>query len=966
MKKATVPFIALALALAWGCEPAADYKGALSSPDGATEGVPEVDELAEGVEGLEAAEGLEGGEALDVAGSACAEVADCEAWASADPRACHEPECRDGQCAWKELEDDTGCDDQNDCTEGDACQAGKCLGAPKACDDQEPCTTDSCTPGQGCQHADNTLPCDDGDGCTINDRCQAGHCQAGPALPCDDGDPCTADGCDDGTCTHVGQDGACDDGNPCTGGDTCTGGRCLGTPDTCDDGNACTQDACDPLAAPEARCGHVNLSGTPCSDGSGCTSGDTCAEGYCVGTYECDDGNPCTEDGCDGTSCTHAPLLSGECDDGNPCTTADHCAAGVCTSSLTASCDDSDPCTFDHCDPTSGCKHSPLTGPACDDKNLCTLDDRCNAGTCKGTTNPCDDKNECTDDSCTPGVGCQNKPAARPCDDKNECTTLDFCLSQGQCVGVPRDCDDGDPCTLDSCDPLSGDCVHAMAEDGGECDDQSACTTDDVCQKGVCAGQLIPCDDADPCTLDSCDALMGCKHAPGFEPQDAGCLAEGVCAAGAKATCASHQFSCDYSEVIGYEPGREASCDGLDNDCDGLTDEGLCLACHPGEGFCSGAAAYSCNSAGSGFVFRDTCPAGTTCLGAGMCLPDGDQSLATNCLADPAYVMAGAVDRQGRLVLAYPLAPAGGMRVVRVAPSDLAVQNLEVVPTGTPVSVALGQDGTPLITYRDTQDNQLVVAAYEPTSLARSTLATIGGLLVPGPSLPADGNTLALSYTAVVGQDSVLRQDSLDLGAPGQPPTPLHSWVYKASGGDGWNAMQLSAARLSDGAAAVAVSNNLRQAFVGRYGLGSTDTLVPFLADGATVSLSMAAFAFHPSLALLQQDAAGVITARVLDAGTLAARVVTTLPSPAMPQGRVAAYQYGDRVLLTWIEDVGGGIMGVRATSLTADGALEDLPAFPFPLFGFDPLVLHSPLGYEVLVYRMADGSIMVHNLPSP
>ena len=53
----------------------------------------------------------------------------------------------------------------------------------------------------------------------------------------------------------------------------------------------------------------------------------------CVQNSDCDDGNPCTEDLCvsagGSSGCNHTPK-TGPCDDGNRCTTGDTCTNGAC------------------------------------------------------------------------------------------------------------------------------------------------------------------------------------------------------------------------------------------------------------------------------------------------------------------------------------------------------------------------------------------------------------------------------------------------------------------------------------------------------------------------------------------------------------------------------------------------------------------------------------------------------------
>jgi hypothetical protein len=48
-------------------------------------------------------------------------------------------------------------------------------------------------------------------------------------------------------------------------------------------------------------------------------------------------------------------------------------------------CDDANECTDDLCAPASGCVHANLTGPACEDGDLCTVTGGCKNGVCIAT-----------------------------------------------------------------------------------------------------------------------------------------------------------------------------------------------------------------------------------------------------------------------------------------------------------------------------------------------------------------------------------------------------------------------------------------------------------------------------------------------------------------------------------------------------------------------------------------------------
>lgn len=67
----------------------------------------------------------------------------------------------------------------------------------------------------------------------------------------------------------------------------------------------------------------------------------------------------------------------------------------------------------------------------------------------------CDDGNSSDGDCCD--SECQFEPGGSTCDDANACTQIDSCNGSGTCVGgAPLACSDGNACTTDSCDPVTG------------------------------------------------------------------------------------------------------------------------------------------------------------------------------------------------------------------------------------------------------------------------------------------------------------------------------------------------------------------------------------------------------------------------------------------------------------------------------------------------------------------------------
>ena len=399
----------------------------------------------------------------------------------------------------------TKCDDGSPCTQNDSCGgAGTCVaGAAKICpDSSDKCAENNCDPSTGAckvKAINQGLACNDNDACTFDESCKDGKCSSPFVVACDDKNVCTADGCDPKKgCIFAALPGnatvVCDDGSACTVSDFCLGGQCVAKlKPGIDDGNACTQDKCDPTSGVTV---HVSVSFGSCDDGDVCSKSDVCSKGQCAGVkLVCNDGNPCTDDFCD-------PLKqSGG-------------VFGLCVTKNLAA------------------------GAPCDDGNLCTESDGCvvnNVGVavCSGQVKDCDDKNSCTNELCQIGIGCLHIPVVGLCNDSDGCTSGDKC-DGAVCKGLAKNCSDSDVCTNDSCDAKTGICTHDVFN--GPCDDGTLCTKNDQCKGGICAGTIVSCDDGNPCTTDTCKADSGCKHIPvaGGTPCDDGlsCTFNEVCDAG--------------------------------------------------------------------------------------------------------------------------------------------------------------------------------------------------------------------------------------------------------------------------------------------------------------------------------------------------------------------------------------------------------------------------------------------------
>jgi len=203
------------------------------------------------------------------------------------------------------------------------------------------------------------------------------------------------------------------------------------------------------------------------------------------------------------------------------------------------------------------------------------------------------------------------------CDDGDACTIDDQCWA-GLCAGAQKQaCDDANPCTDDACAPADGACLHLP--NAVTCDDGNACTVADACQDSACApGTALACSDGNPCTDDTCEPTSGCAFPPNVGPCDDGDLCtsgdackDTTCLPGAATPC----DDADACTVDGCDPKSgcvHTSIAALCADTNPCTDE----ACDPKAGCVFPFNTASCDDGNACTTF-DTCTLGA-CLGASI------------------------------------------------------------------------------------------------------------------------------------------------------------------------------------------------------------------------------------------------------------------------------------------------------------------------------------------------------------
>jgi hypothetical protein len=490
----------------------------------------------------------------------------------------------------RELELSTPCSIAND--------AGECVGT-RACSASGLSLCSAMMPAaESCDGEDN-----DCDGGTDEDQpvtpttCGVGACAATGQESCVGGlivDSCAAGtpAADDATCDGVDDD--CDgdtDEDYVGGATTCGVGACAATgtascvggveADDCEAGTA---------AADDATCDGVDDDCDGADDEDYLATETACGEGACAATglLSCVDG--ATADSCEaGVPAADDATCDGVDDDCSGETDEDYlaveteCGVGACAATGTSSCVDG--AESDSCE---------AGAPGADD------------ATCDGVDDDCDgtDDEEFVETATACGTGACAAAGMLACVDgatSDSCVAGAPAVDDASCDGVDDDCsgetDEDYVATATACGVGACAAAGLLTCTGGE--------TQDTCAAGSPAVTDTSCDGVD----DDCNGETDEDYV--VAPTDCGV---GACASTGVATCVDGvvQDNC----AAGTPAANDVSCDGVDDDCNGGTDDGyVATATSCGVGACASTGLLSC----VGGATQDSCAAGAPAADDASC-----------------------------------------------------------------------------------------------------------------------------------------------------------------------------------------------------------------------------------------------------------------------------------------------------------------------------------------------------------
>ena len=468
-----------------------------------------------------------------------------------------------------------------------------------------PCNTDAdCNDGKFCNGIEH---------CAFGASSQTfGVCMGGTAPVCNDNVDCTFNECREApgghTCLYKPHDQDCDDKNFCNGKESCDAllGCVPGKSVNCSDGIECTIDSC----VEKGACVHTPQDSI-CSDGDDCNGIEVCnrKKGCLSGPPPvCNDGVGCTVDTCDPLTGQCVYNSDDVCSDGQFCNGVETCdPINGCLPGTAPDCGDGVACTIDLCNPQlNACEHIPddslcTNGLFCDGLEICDY----LFGCVDGTPPDCDDGVPCTADSCDePNDECLHAPNPNVCDDGQFCNGQETCDPVSDCQpGIP-------PCKGGlACDEIIDGCVECLSDE--ICNDDLHCNGREVCESGVCIHVDPPsCNDNKACTVDQCDPVTdACVSTPDNSLCNNGLYCDGVeicnpqtgCQPGPQVNCndnvpCTNDLCVEATDQCTHTP-KNTSCD------DGLFCNGA-EVCHPTQG-CLPGTPPNCSDAANCSV--DTC-----------------------------------------------------------------------------------------------------------------------------------------------------------------------------------------------------------------------------------------------------------------------------------------------------------------------------------------------------------------------
>jgi len=520
-------------------------------------------------------------------------------------------------------------------------ETSECVGSARSLP-TDPCKIFRCDPKEGMVYenvADGTACGEAQDACHTVPACSNGVCGESTVIAdccledsdCADADPCTVDACVNNKCVNNAIPNCCPQvgaTEPCSTREasankcierlerTCgadnrwgeckpvlvaNGTPCGVAPDACHQAPVCLDGVCGiPLPIPDpnpnaaGQCEQrvcdpvvgwmsIAAAGRPCDDGNACTENDICdASATCSGTALPTIGTRCSEKGADG--CEDIGVWACKADkSGLSCVITEDVSAnecGLCGGVPLP--DKGKPCSKGE----GKCQGTGEYECAADKNSLfCNASAKPDGTICEAATDACHEPAVCTGGVCgqvTKKPDCCLTDAE--CDDNNVCNGIERCVGNkcvaGEALEVPAD----ETCKTYRCDPVKGIVSNNVA---GE---------DVTCGLGKCRHTIKSCIDG---VVQVCNPMEGASEADvtcdGIDDDCDGQTDEDYVAeptsCGIGACAASGHTSCVNGKVVDsctpLKPETEI-CDGIDNDCDGAVDEDFALGaeCVVGEGEC--------------------------------------------------------------------------------------------------------------------------------------------------------------------------------------------------------------------------------------------------------------------------------------------------------------------------------------------------------------------------------------------